>query len=102
MDADNPTSATLAEPRVQTWPALSLAEAVERLCAPGSLFELEEVTVRGVRMRTWKNQPPSLAALARHARASFAGNEFIVYEGDRVSYEGWFRAVAALARARRG
>ena len=39
MDADNPTSATLAEPRVQTWPALSLAEAVERLCAPGSLFE---------------------------------------------------------------
>ena len=48
-------------------------------------------------MRTWKNQPPSLAALARHARASFAGNEFIVYEDDRVSYEGWFRAVAALA-----
>lgn len=97
MDADNPTSATLAEPRVQTWPAVSLAKAVERLCAPGSLFELEEVTVRGVRMRTWKNQPPSLAALARHARASFAGNEFIIYEGDRVSYEGWFRAVAALA-----
>ena len=83
----------------KAWPALSLKSAVEQLCAPGRLFELDTVEVRGIPTRVWKNQPPTLAALARHVRAAYAANEFIVYEGDRISYEGWFRAIAALARA---
>ena len=80
-----------------SWPAVSLQHAVERLCAPGRLFEMQTADVRGIPMRTWKNQPPTLAAMARHARATFGPNEFIVYEDDRLDYESWFRAVAALA-----
>jgi acyl-CoA synthetase (AMP-forming)/AMP-acid ligase II len=99
MDAmDRDTSRDEAQ-ALKAWPALSLEAAVEQLCAPGRLFELETVGVRGIPTRVWKNQPPTLAALARHVRASFANNEFIVYEGDRIGYEAWFRAVAALAAA---
>lgn len=79
------------------WPAVSLSEAKAILCAPGAQFEMETVPVAGIPTRTWKNAPPSLPALARHAREAFGGSIFVVYEGERVSYEGWFRAVAALA-----
>ncbi|MFV3075599.1 class I adenylate-forming enzyme family protein [Niveispirillum fermenti] len=79
------------------WPAMSLRAATERLCAPGMLFEMETIQVRGVPMRTWKNQPPTLAAMARRAASLFADNEFIIYEEERIRYGAWFRAVAALA-----
>ena len=79
------------------WPVASLAAIEARLCAPGEVFEMETVTIRGVPTRTWKNQPPSLATLARMARAAYASRTFVVYEDERVSYEAWFRATAALA-----
>ena len=78
------------------WPAMSIAEVEQRLCAPGMPFEMETVPVHGVPTRVWKNAPPSLAALARAARAHGEAT-FIVYEDERVSFEAWFRAVAALA-----
>jgi long-chain acyl-CoA synthetase len=81
------------------WPALSLGEAEARLCARGAMFELEDVMVGGLSIRSWKNQPASLAVLARHARETHPDDLFIVYEGERISYEGWFRAVATLAEA---
>ncbi len=81
------------------WPAMSLAEATARLCAPGSLYEMETISIRGRPVRTWRNQPRNLAALARSARERFSSNEFIVLGEDRVTYEGWYRAVAALAAA---
>ena len=40
-----------------TWPALSLADAHRALSVPGSPFEMIEITVRGLPMRTWKNAP---------------------------------------------
>lgn len=81
----------------EAWrPAASLAEVQAMLCAPGQPFEMESVTIRGVPTRTWKNQPPSLAALARYARAMHGARPFIVYEEERISYEAWFRATAAL------
>jgi len=83
------------------WPAMSLREATERLCAPGQIFEMETVEIRGQPTRTWKNQPPSLSALARFARRSFGEREFLVLEDERVTYETWFRATAALAGAMR-
>ncbi len=89
-DNDGPA---LQEP----WPAASLKDIEARLCAPGEPFEMDTVAIRGVPTRVWKNQPPSLSALARLARAAYADRIFIVFEDERVSYEGWFRAVAALA-----
>lgn len=82
-------------------PAMSMREAVGILCAPGAPFETVPVEVNGILMKGWKNQPPTLAALARLARAGFGGNEFLVHEDERVTYEGWFRATAAFARVLR-
>ncbi len=79
------------------WPAASLTAIEALLCAPGEPFEMETVTIRGVPTRTWKNQPPSLPTLARMARAAYGSRTFVVYEDERVSYEAWFRATAALA-----
>ncbi len=67
------------------WPAMTIAEATAALTAPGALFEMEEVEIGGRPLRTWKNQPRTLAALARRARDMFGTREFIIYEDDRVT-----------------
>ena len=77
---------------------MSLGQIETMLCAPGQPFEIETVDVDGIPTRCWKNAPPSLAALAQHAR-SHGDRTFLVYEDERVSYEGWFRATATLAHA---
>jgi acyl-CoA synthetase (AMP-forming)/AMP-acid ligase II len=77
---------------------MSIAEAHARLCAPGALFEMDTVNVRGLPLRSWKNQSPTLPALTLRARELYADRDFIVYQDERVTYEGWFRATAALAR----
>ena len=78
------------------WPAMSLAEVHDVLCAPGMPFEYETVDVRGIPTRVWKNAQPSLRALADHARGH-GERLFTIYEDERVSYAAWYRAVAALA-----
>lgn len=79
------------------WPARSLAECEAILCAPGARFEYETIGIRGVPTRVWKNAPENLAVLARIGR-SHGDATFLIYEDERVSYEAWFRAVAAFGR----
>lgn len=79
------------------WPAMSLKQIEAMLCAPGQPFEMETIEVEGVPTRCWKNAPPNLAALAQIAR-SHGDKTFLVYEGERVSYDAWFRATATLAQ----
>ena len=38
----------------------SVAETNAALTAPGQMFEMEEVSIRGLPYRVWKNAPPSL------------------------------------------
>jgi acyl-CoA synthetase (AMP-forming)/AMP-acid ligase II len=78
-----------------------LADAEARLCAPGTIFEMETLRIAGVLTRTWKNQPRNLPTLAHWARDRFAKNTFAVLDEDRVTYGGWFRAAAALAEEMR-
>ncbi len=78
------------------WPAHSVAQVQDLLCAPGMPFELEQVEIRGVPTRVWKNAHPSLAALARAGR-QHGDATFVIYEDERVSFDGWFRAAATLA-----
>ncbi len=78
------------------WPVRSLSEIEALLCAAGAPFEMETAAVRGVPTRVWKNAPVSLAALAATGR-SHGDATFLVYEGERVSFAAWHRAVAALA-----
>ena len=78
------------------WPARSRAECKAILTAPGMRFEMEEIDIRGVRLRTWKNAPPNLRAIALLGQ-SHGAREFVIYEDERMTYDAWFRAVARLA-----
>lgn len=80
----------------ENWPAKSLDEVRETLCAPGMPFEMEMVDIEGVPTRVWKNAHPSLAAMAEHARGH-GDAEFLVYQDERVTYTDWYKAVATLA-----
>ena len=94
MDRPIPADRPAAAPE---WPAATLSEIEARLCTPGQRFEMEEVMVRGVATRAWKNVPPTLAALAALAR-SHGDTTFLILQDERVSYDAWHRATAALAR----
>ena len=80
----------------ENWPAASLAQVEAVLCAPGSKFEMETVDIHGIPTRVWKNAPPNLPALARHAR-DHGDRLFTIYETERVSFDAWHRATARLA-----
>ena len=90
----------------QSWnafgPHLSLADAHARLTAPGMAFETVETLVRGVPMRVWKHVPTT-AAEAFMAARRYGVREFLVHGDERVTYDGFARAVltvAALLRQR--
>ena len=79
-------------------PKMSLAEATAQLTGPGQIFEMEELDIRGVPTRTWKNAPPTMREVFLLARAH-GGKTFIVYRDERVSYEEFARAALAIAEA---
>ena len=79
------------------WPAMSIAQAHAMLTAPGTPLEMDEVIIRGVKTRVWKNLPPTLRELLVLARAGFGQRDFLVYENDRATYESFYRAVVAVA-----
>ena len=95
-----PTPATRpALPTIPTgWPVHSLAEIRAELCASGQPFEMETVTIRGVPTRVWKNALPDLTAVLAAAR-THGQADFLVYGAERVSFDAFHRAVAALAEA---
>ena len=78
------------------WPAMSIAEAHARLTAPGQRFETEELVIRGVPTRVWKNCPPTLRAVFQNSLA-FRDRELLVYENDRATYGAFHKATIALA-----
>ena len=80
----------------KAWPAMSIAEANRIITAAGMPCEMEELVIRGVPTRVWKNLPPSLRSVAEASRAH-GDRIFLVHEDERVSYEAFFRAVAAFA-----
>ena len=80
----------------QSWPKVSLADAHARLTAPGTAFETVETMVRGVSMRVWKHAPATAAEAFLAARRHGA-REFLVYGDERVTYDGFARAVLAVS-----
>ena len=57
---------------------------------------MEERTIRGVRVRVWKNAPPTLRDVFLNTHA-FKDRTALVYEDERVTYDAFGRAVVALA-----
>ena len=96
LDTDPMSESAASAPK--HWPAMSIAEAHRQITAPGMPCEMEELVIRGVPTRVWKNAPPSLRAVAEGGRA-YGDRIFLVHEDERVSFEAFWRATAALARA---
>ncbi|MFG1878295.1 class I adenylate-forming enzyme family protein [Sphaerisporangium sp. NPDC049003] len=68
-----------------------------QLTGPGQLFEMDEVEIRGTKLRTWKHAPTTFRALLENSR--FHGDKvFLVYEDERITYEEHYRRAATLAR----
>jgi long-chain acyl-CoA synthetase len=80
----------------KTWPVMSVAEAHAKLTAPGAPFEIEEKLIRGIPTRTWKNAPPTLRDVFLNGMR-FKDREFLVYEGDRATFDSFGRATLTLA-----
>ncbi len=76
---------------------MSLAEATAQLTAPGQLFEMEEVVIRGIPTRVWKHAPDSLRTVLELSRGH-GDKDFLVYEDERTTFEEHFRQAAALAQ----
>src|SRR5204863_2931290 len=81
----------------------SIAEVHAELTAPGEMFEMQEVDIRGIPTRTWKNAPPTLRAVLELSR-SHGDKPFLVYAGEdpaepivRTTFEQHFRQAATLA-----
>ncbi|NWG52636.1 MAG: acyl--CoA ligase [Hydrogenophilaceae bacterium] len=75
---------------------MSIAQAHALLNQPGSPFEVEEREIRGVRLKTWKNAPPTLRELFA-ATAQWPDRDHLVYENERVTFRALNNAVAKLA-----
>jgi len=80
------------------WPAMSMAQAQALLTAPGAPCEMEEVVIRGIPTRTWKNIPPTLRDTLTAGRAH-GERVFLVHDDERITFEAFHRAVAAFAVA---
>ncbi len=86
----------MSEP-AKSWPVMSIEAAHALLTAPGARFEIEEMPIRGIMTKVWKNAPPTLRDVFQNSRA-FPDREFLVLDDDRATYEGFARATIALAR----
>ena len=77
-------------------PAMSIADADAALTTPGQLFEMEELDIRGVPTRTWKNAPASLRAILDMSLAH-GDAPFLVYEDERTTFAEHYRMACTLA-----
>ena len=77
-------------------PSMSIAEANAALTAPGQLFEMQELDIRGVPTRIWKNAPPSLRAIMDMS-LGHGDNVFLVYEDERTTFAEHYRIACTLA-----
>ena len=77
-------------------PSMSIAEANEALTAAGQLFEMQELDIRGVPTRTWKNAPPSLRAIMDMS-LGHGDAVFLVYEDERTTFAEHYRIACTLA-----
>src|ERR1700744_1113547 len=78
------------------WPAMSIDQAHAIRTGPGRPTEMDEVEIRGLKTRVWKNLPPTLRSVVEASRAH-GKKIFLVYEDERVSFEAFHRALANLA-----
>jgi acyl-CoA synthetase (AMP-forming)/AMP-acid ligase II len=75
----------------------SVAEIRDELTGPGQLFEMEELNIRGVPIRAWKNAPPTLRSVLD--LSSLHGEKtLVVYEDETISFGDHYRMASTFAR----
>ena len=77
---------------------MSIEEANATLTAPGQMFEIEEIDIRGIKTRIWKNCPDSLRVVLDLSRGH-GDKDFLIYEDERTTFEEHYRIAASIARA---
>ncbi len=75
---------------------MSVAEADAQLTAPGQMFETDDVEIRGIPTKVWKNCPAALGDILTISRAH-GDKVFLVYEDERMTFQEHFRTCAHLA-----
>ena len=75
---------------------MSMADANAALTATGQLFEMEELDIRGVPTRIWKNAPPSLRSVLDMS-LGHGDAVFLVYEDERTTFAEHYRIACTLA-----
>ena len=83
-------------PKAAEWPAMPVERANELLTRPGSPFEVEDRIIRGVPLKVWKHAPATLRDLWELGRVH-GDKTFLVNEDERVSFDGFNKAVIAFA-----
>jgi acyl-CoA synthetase (AMP-forming)/AMP-acid ligase II len=74
----------------------ALREAIAQLTSQGQLFEMNEVEVRGQRMRAWANAPGSLRDVWLNSRG-YGDADYLVFRDERWSYHLAHEQVARVA-----
>jgi len=77
---------------------MPLEEIEARLTGPGGPFEVVEEEVLGAKIRVCKNRPPSLRQILADSAAR-GDDEYIVYDGRRISFAEHAQLVASVAKA---
>jgi long-chain acyl-CoA synthetase len=72
----------------------------DQLTAPGAPFELKEVTVRGVSLKTFAAVPPNMRVIWEMATAN-GDKPYLIYEDERYTYNEIAASVRSLAHALR-
>ena len=77
--------------------SLSFQQAVEKVCAPGGLFEIAEAEVRGTRTKVFAGTPPNLRFL--YQMAAQREDEFVIYEDERWTMPEILKLIGQLGSA---
>ncbi|MGE0045269.1 MAG: class I adenylate-forming enzyme family protein [Hyphomonadaceae bacterium] len=78
------------------FPAMSIAQANALMNTPGGALEVEEKVIRGVKLKVWKNAPPTLRDVFALS-AQWPDRDHLVYEDERVTFRSLHAAVARLS-----
>jgi len=76
---------------------LSLAAATAQMTAPGQMFETVPAQVQGIEMTVWKHAPSNLRQVL-DLSLTHAADDFLVYEGQRFTFEQHYRVASTLAQ----
>jgi long-chain acyl-CoA synthetase len=79
------------------FPVMSIEQAHALLTQPGTLLEMGEADIRGVRTRIWKAAPPTLHDIFALS-AAFGPRDHLVFEDERATIAAMRAAAVALAR----